>query len=104
MIEVNMKPEDIDELVRQTILKSGIGTAIEKAIRESLGGYNSPVNEAVKRVVVETLYAMLHEEPWREQIKTAVRTALEAHVSKETLEAIANASISKIERAAADRY
>lgn len=103
-MQLNLTPDDIDALVKQTILKSGVGKAIEEAITKALTGYNSPVDAAVKAVVQELLVRELQTGAWNEKIQTAVRAAIEARVSAETIDRIVTESINKIERAANDRY
>lgn len=104
MLQLNLTPEDIDTLVKDSILKSGIGKAIEGAVTKALTGYNSPVDEAVKDAVRLILNRMLQEEPWASKIKAAVTAALEARVTAESLEKIASDTATRIERAVQDRY
>lgn len=102
-MQLNMTPEDIDELVKQTILKSGIGKAIEQAVSKSLGGYDSPIDRAVKEVVTQQIVLLLQTE-YKDKVEASVRKAIEARITDDILEKIAGAAISKIESAARDRY
>ena len=102
-MKLEINAEQIDELVRDTIMKTAIGGSIEEAIKKSLSGYNSPVDDAIKTVVREMLVEILHTE-YKDELKAAILVAIEARLSEESLQKIACEDVTKIERAASDRY
>ncbi len=101
--EVNITPEDIDSLVKDAILKAGIGNAIQKVLSESLTGYNSPVTEQVKRYVGELCSDIIRVK-YQDQIKAAVAKAVEERITPEIINTTVDKAMEKIVRAAEDRY
>lgn len=97
---LNLTTEDIERLVKETILKSGFGKAVETAIEKALTGYNSPVDEAVKQFVARTVREVLDVDPWRTKIREAVERAIAAKVTTETLDTVASKSVEAIVNAA----
>lgn len=102
-MEITLKPEDVDQLVRDTIVKAGIGKTITEAVHKALTGYNSPVEEQLKayigrvaRELIEGLYA--------DQIKASVAAEIEKRITKELIDTTVAKAMEKIERAAQDRY
>jgi uncharacterized protein YbjQ (UPF0145 family) len=98
-IEINLSEEDIDALVRDSIIKSGFGKAITIAISETLNGYNSPVKKAVEKYVGEVASEMIREK-FSEQIRSAVASHIEAMVTEDLMEKTVTAAIQRMEHAA----
>lgn len=77
MFNIDIKPEDIDSLVKKTILESAIGQqvseAINKAIKDALGGYDSPIKKLVNRELTDQITKVLKEEPWRSEINKRIQ-------------------------------
>jgi hypothetical protein len=102
-MQISLTPEQVDTLVREAILQSGLVKTIEGAIAKALGGYDSPVDKAVKDYVSVVLRDLLKTH-YKEQVEAAVRAAIDARLTKEILDTVAEAAIQKIERAAEGRY
>lgn len=101
-IEINLKPEDVENLVRDSIMKSGFGAAVTKALSNVLGGYNSPI-EAELKAYVTTIVRDLLATQYGEQIKTAVIETMRTKVTDEILKKFTDTAIDKIVAAADDR-
>lgn len=97
-LEFNLTPDDIERLVRDSIMKSGFGAAVEKSIKEIMGSsYRNPVNDAlaayVKRICEDLLETQMGA-----QIKEHVAAAIEAKVTKDFLDKVVGATLDKMMR------
>lgn len=102
-LELNISPEDIEALVRDSIMRSGFGKAVNEGVQKALSGYNNPLDEAIKRYVLDVAGTLLREK-YNDQIRAAIATAMEKHVTTNILDKITEAAIEKMARAAQDRY
>jgi hypothetical protein len=49
-MEINITPGDVEKMVKDSLVKAGLGKAITEAIQKALtGSYNNPIDEAIKR-------------------------------------------------------
>lgn len=101
-MDLKLNADDIERLVKETILRSSFGTAVANAVTKSLSGYNSPVDEAVKVSIRTTVAELLEGPDYKPQIEQACRDAINARLNKELLAKLAESTIQKIERAASD--
>jgi len=95
MLTIEIKPEDIDRLVREAVTKSMIGTSIQQQVTKVLSGYDSPIDKAI-REVVSTVALQLMREKFTEQITTLVTDSMQKKVTKEVLDAIVNTAMDKL--------
>lgn len=102
-MELTIKPEDIDKLVRETIMKSAFGDTITKAVNAALTGYNSPVDDAVKKLVGAVAADVIREK-FSAEIRVLVTAAIEKHVTQSMMESIVSAATERMVRAAKDNY
>jgi hypothetical protein len=94
-MELNITPEDIERIVKDTILKSGFGKVVEDSVKKALGGYNSPVEEAIKahvRVVAQELI----KEKFDIHIREAVAISMEKMVTIALVEKLSDYSVQKM--------
>lgn len=103
MLTLEIKPEDVDQLVKEAVTRSLIGKTVTDAIAKAMGGYNSPIDEAVKKVCA-TVTAQLLEEKYKQSIHDAITKALADKVTAQFLDTIVGAVIDKMVRAAEGRY
>lgn len=99
-IELSITPEDVEAIVKDALIKAGLGKAISDGVKKALSGYESPVDKEVKLYVGEVA-ATLIKEKYAEQIKASVSAAIEARVTKEFLDKTVADTITKMEKAAA---
>jgi len=102
-MELTISPEDIDRLVRETIMKSAFGDTITKAVNNALSGYNSPVDDAVKKLVGSVATDVIREK-FDEEIRALVTAAIEKRVTQSMLESIVDAATERMARAVKDSY
>lgn len=99
MLELNLTPEDIDKLVKESIMLSGFGEAVKTACKNTLTGYNSPVENEIRKYVAE-LTAQLLREKFSAQIKEAISAAIEASVTEEIINKITETAVKQMIKAA----
>jgi hypothetical protein len=87
-MQFNLTPEDIDSLVRDSIMKNGFGNAVTTAITKVLNtGYNNPIDEQIK-ILVGRITADLINEKFKDQIKVLVADQIEKQVTQDLLEKV----------------
>lgn len=101
--EINLTPEDIDALVKDSIMKAGFGKAVEDAVKKVFTGYDNPIDAQLKKYVAEVAAQMIRER-FADQIKAAVAQEIEARVTKDIVDIVVAASVSKMIHAAEERY
>lgn len=103
-IEINLSPEDIDTLVKDSIMKAGFGKAVEEGVKKALAqGYDNPIEKATKAYVFEVCDSMLRER-FADQIHTVVTAAITSQVTAEVIERITNTAVEKMVRAGKSDY
>lgn len=102
-MNIEIKPEDVDALVRDALLKAGIGKTITEAVSKALSGYNNPVDEKLKLFVGE-IAAELIREKWGSEIRASVARHIEALVTQEIVDKTANQAVEKMVKAAESRW
>ena len=102
-MQIDLKPEDVDELVKQTILKAGIGKTIQDVVAKTLGSsYDNPIEKAMKSYITTVVMDLLKTD-FKDKVDAAVRAALEAKLTSAVAERLADETINKIVKAATDR-
>jgi len=75
-VELKLVPEDIDKLIKETVLKSALGKNIEatidKAVSNAISDYNSPIKQLVNEVVREIIKDHLGKPEHRQLITDAI--------------------------------
>lgn len=103
-MQINLTPDDVDTLVKDTILKAGIGKVITDAVARTLGAsYNNPIDDALKRYI-GTVVGQLLETDFKVQVDAAVRAAIEERLTAPIMQKMSEAAIQKIVKAAEDSY
>jgi len=103
-IEINLTAEDIDTLVKDSIMKAGFGEAITEGVKRAMRpGYDNPIEKATKEYVLQVCGSMLRER-YAEQIRAVVAAAIEAQVTEEVVQKITDDAVKKMVNAAENRY
>ena len=102
-LEINIKPEDIERMVKDSIMQAGFGAAVTKAIAGVFGGYNNPVEAELKTYVAGVCRELIKEK-YADQIRAAVAKHIEATVTEEIIEKTTSGAVKKMVDAASDRY
>lgn len=93
-MQIQVNADDVNRVVADAILKSALGkgleTAVNKAMDETLNGYNSPVKTLVSQHVTSCIREVL-DTTYREKIVALIAEKL----SSEHVDAIVKASIDK---------
>jgi flagellar biosynthesis/type III secretory pathway protein FliH len=100
--ELNITAEDIDQIVKDSIMKAGFGKAVEAGITKALSGYDSPIEKQLKSLVSEVARTLI-EEKYMASIKLAVAKAVEEKITPDLIDKTVSAAMSKMVDAA-DRY
>ena len=95
VLNVDLTPEDIEALVKESIMKCGFGAAVTKAVTAAFTGYNNPIDEEVKRYV-RSVAADLLSERFSAQIKESIAAHLESLVTKEMLDTVVSNCVTKM--------
>lgn len=102
-MELNLTAADVEQLVKNTIMLSGFGKAVEDGVRKALAsGYDNPIDKEIK-IYVGRVAGELIKEKFAAQIKESVAGYIEAKVTKQFLETVTSTAVDKMV-AAADRY
>ena len=102
-IELNITPEDVEALVRESIMKCGFGKAVEVGIQKAFSGYDNPIEKELKNYVSEVCRVLIREK-FSEQIKSAVAKAVESRVTDDLVNQTVNTTMEKMIRAAENNY
>ena len=97
-MDIKITPEDVEKLVRETLLKSALGNTIQTAVNKALGEpYNNPVQNAVIGYISTVARAVV-EEQYAAQIRTAVEEAVRARLTDEVAKQFVNTTFDRMER------
>jgi hypothetical protein len=102
-IELNITAADAEQLVKDTLLKDGLGRVISDAVSKSLSGYDSPIDRAIKVYVAEVASKLVREK-FADQIKDAVIAVIESKVTQEVINDCAAKAVEKMIDAAHKDY
>ena len=102
-MQIEITPNDIEKMVKEAILKSSIGTAVQKAVSSVVNSssYNNPIDDEIRKVVTEIAKELIKEN-YGPEIRTLVAEAMEKRVTKETLVKITESAMKLIEEAASN--
>lgn len=96
MFNINVSPEDVDKFVSQALLQSCIGAkisiAVEKACKDVLDGYNSPIKDIVKKEVSESIKVYLE----RPEVKIKLQELIAKHITDDKLDHLLSYSLKKL--------
>jgi hypothetical protein len=97
-MQIEIKPEDIDKLVKDALMKSALGDGITKAVRDIFASdrWDNPfkiaLNDQAKLIVGE----MMREPEFVEPLKAAVRKRFQDMVDTNVFEEAAKAIVTKM--------
>lgn len=97
-MEINIKPEDIDRYVKQSILDSTVGKTltieIEKGIKDMMSNWNNPVKAFMNKILEEFVREYM-EKP---EVKTACLEAITRVITPETVQAVVKYGVTELTR------
>lgn len=99
-MQIEIKPDDIDRLVKEALMKSAFGDSLKAAITNIFASdrWDNPfkvaLNEQAKRIVAE----IMREPEFIEPVRAAVRNKLASMVTDGALEAGVKAMMEKMIR------
>lgn len=78
MIELNIKPEDIENAVKQAIIESSLGEMIKQTLKDKFQDWNikKSVNELVDKELNKVIVRLLQEEANTNIMKYEIRKQL----------------------------
>jgi hypothetical protein len=96
---INLTPEDIEKLVKDSIMRAGFGQAIEKALAGMLTGYNNPI-DAKLREHVALIAGQLIREHYHPMIRAAIDKYLKEKLTQEIVDKTTSEAVGRMIRAA----
>lgn len=102
-MQIEIKSEDIEKMVREELIKAGIGKVIVEGVHKALTGYNNPVDTAIKLYVGEVAAKVIREH-YAAQIDEAIVKTIREMMTPELIDKVTDATVKKMVRAAADTY
>ncbi len=102
-LEINITPDDVEQLVKDAILKAGLGKAVQDAITKAFSGYDSPVDKEVKAFVSQIVASVIREK-YALVITEAVTRVVQERITVELIEKTTATAMDKIVSAAEGRY
>lgn len=98
-MEIEFKPEDIESYVKNAIMKSSIGNAIETSIAELLKGRGlaNPIMRVIQDMIAEIAKQVIADN-YQDRIRELVKTSVENLISKELLEKMTQECVYTIAR------
>jgi hypothetical protein len=95
-MQIEIKPDDIDQYVKDAIMKSTVGQSlcveIDRGIQDLMKGYNSPIKNFMNKV----LENFVKEYMERPEIKEMVMQAIIKTITPQAIEAIVIYGIEKL--------
>lgn len=103
-MEITIKPEDVDQYVKDSILKSTVGATlsmeIEKSIKEMMDSYRNPIknfmNDILKKFVIEYMEM--------EENKEKIMLAVAKIITPEMVETIINYGVYELKKRFESKY
>lgn len=102
-MNIEITPDDVEKLVKDQLVKAGLGKAISEAVARNFSGYDNPVDKEIKKYVGEVVSSLIREK-YAEQIKVAIATVVEERVTQSMIDETVDTAMSRIEKAANDTY
>ena len=101
-LEINLSPEDIERLVKDSIMRSGFGAAVEKALRSAMSGYDNPIEKSLRQYVGSVCDELIRAH-YADKIKAAISSHLEKSITTELVEKTTSEAVRRMVKAAEDR-
>lgn len=75
-MEINITPEQINEMIREAVMNSSIGAVIKDQVKSAVDGlsshYNNPIEEAAKKEILHIIVEIMRSPEMHEKIKSLV--------------------------------
>ena len=102
-MNIEITDADIEQMVKTTMLKAGLGRVITETATKVLADHHGPIYQAVKDYVLAIAGKLLRQN-YADQVEAIVKAEIEKRITAEMMASITGAVIEKMERAATDRY
>lgn len=94
-VNVDIKPEDINQMVSSAVLKSALGDAIKKQIDEAIAGLNKSWDNPLKKTVDTFVNNIVHEILVREH-KDTIAQIVREQITQDTIQKICQKAWDKL--------
>lgn len=96
-IKVDVKAEDVEQAVKDAIIKSSIGQMIERKVKDATADYNlnRAVDDTLKYIVAEHVRMLVSSD---KELAAKIKTKIVERLNDEFIDAIANKIARAIER------
>jgi hypothetical protein len=101
-MKIEISADDIEKLVREELVKAGLGKFIAEGVQKALSSYDSPVEKALRQYMSEVATRLIREH-FTAHIEEAIMTHIKAKVTTEAIDKIVDTAVTKMVRAAEDR-
>lgn len=95
-MEINLNEEDVNKFVKDALLKSCLGAAVQGAVNEIIKKtYDNPINKAIEHAVYKVAVELV-ENKFIEQIKSAIEKGVQEKLTPEAVDQMTDRTITKI--------
>ncbi len=101
--QLNITPEDIESLVKDSLVKAGLGKTIQDATAKALSGYDSPIDKAVRQYIGDIASDLIREK-YADQVRDAVSRHIEALITQDLIDKTVDVAINKMVKAVDSYY
>lgn len=97
-MELKLLPEDIDKFIKEAVLRSALGKNIEqvidKAVKDSIDRYDSPIKQLVNEIIKE----IVKDHLTKEENKSLIYEALLKNITPDAIETMVRYGIDQLKR------
>lgn len=97
-MEIKLNPEQVDNYVRDCIMKSAIGDAIEKALNKNINEILTAYNSPIKTVIVEEIKIMVRTLIEKPDTRAIILAAIAKRLTDETIGKLIEYSVNRLEK------
>lgn len=97
-MQIEIKPNDIDDYVKDAVLKSSIGSSLEKAIKECMEEIFSSYNSPIKKIINDYISVLVREFIGKPENLSTIQKAIANVLIPETIEKIIQHGVRKFEQ------
>jgi hypothetical protein len=95
-MEFKIDSNDLEEFVRNAVMKSALGGSVEKVVNETLNrGYDSPLKKGIEIYISDVTQELIRDK-LGDSIKALIASAIEEKLTEDLTRKLVNAAVEKI--------